>query len=30
MEERRALTENERRSKENGREGDIQVYLIEH
>jgi hypothetical protein len=30
MEERRALTENERRSKENCREGDIQVYLIEH
>ncbi len=30
MEERRVETENEKRSIENGREGDIHEYLIEH
>ncbi len=30
MEESRAETENEKRSPENGREGDLQEYLIEH
>jgi hypothetical protein len=30
MEERRSETEKEKRSTENGREGDVQVYLIKH